>query len=183
MTFTLEALSEKAEPVQVCFTLRSRDQWSKWMQDGCKVYMDSCMTSNGSCFMVAWTILKNHLWRLAWHKIETMALWTFTNVGLFYFTMCEDPHEYKFIGNSIWLRARSHMTSHYMSLEVCWFNHWTLSFGLSQFHGHGSWLVCEVALSPTLDGSVWEYFRHNMLRSECVHVDIFQFFIYWIRVY
>ena len=24
---------------------------------------------------------------------------------------------------------------------------WTLSFGLSQFHGHGSWLVCEVALN------------------------------------
>ena len=25
-----------------------------------------------------------------------------------------------------------------------------LSFGLSQFHGHGSWLVCEVALSLRL---------------------------------
>ena len=24
---------------------------------------------------------------------------------------------------------------------------WTLSFGLSQFHGHGSWLMCEDALS------------------------------------
>ena len=24
---------------------------------------------------------------------------------------------------------------------------WTLSFGLSYFHGHDSWLVCEVALS------------------------------------
>jgi hypothetical protein len=23
---------------------------------------------------------------------------------------------------------------------------WTFSFGLSQFHGHGSWLMCEVAL-------------------------------------
>ena len=28
---------------------------------------------------------------------------------------------------------------------------WTLSFGLSQFHGHGSWLVCEVALSCKFD--------------------------------
>jgi hypothetical protein len=36
---------------------------------------------------------------------------------------------------------------HYMSLEVCWDNLWTLSFRLSQFHGHGSWLVCEVALN------------------------------------
>ena len=28
------------------------------MQDGCKVYMDSYMASNGSCFMVTWTISK-----------------------------------------------------------------------------------------------------------------------------
>jgi hypothetical protein len=35
-----------------------------------------------------------------------------------------------------------------MSLEVCWDHLWTPSFGLSQFHGHGSWLVCEVALIP-----------------------------------
>ena len=32
-----------------------------------------------------------------------------------------------------------------MILEVCWDGIWTLSFGLSQFHGHGSWLVCKVA--------------------------------------
>ena len=31
------------------------------MQDGYKTYMDSYMTWNGSCFMVTWTILKNHL--------------------------------------------------------------------------------------------------------------------------
>jgi hypothetical protein len=34
-----------------------------------------------------------------------------------------------------------------MILEVSWDGLWRLSFGLSQFHGHGSWLVCEVALS------------------------------------
>ena len=33
-----------------------------------------------------------------------------------------------------------------MILEVCWDGLWTLSFGLSQLHGHGCWLVCEVAL-------------------------------------
>ena len=33
-----------------------------------------------------------------------------------------------------------------MILEVSCDGVWTLSFGLSQFHGHGSWLVCEVAL-------------------------------------
>jgi hypothetical protein len=31
------------------------------MQDGCKVYMDSYMTLNGSRFMVTWTVFKNHL--------------------------------------------------------------------------------------------------------------------------
>jgi hypothetical protein len=34
----------------------------------------------------------------------------------------------------------------YMILEVSWDNLWALSLGLSQYHGHGSWLVCEVAL-------------------------------------
>ena len=34
-----------------------------------------------------------------------------------------------------------------MILEVCWDGLWSLSFGLSQFHGHGSWLVCEVVLA------------------------------------
>ena len=36
---------------------------------------------------------------------------------------------------------------HYMILEACWDGLWTLSFRLSQTHGHDSWLVCEVALS------------------------------------
>ena len=31
---------------------------------------------------------------------------------------------------------------HFMVLEVSWEGLCTLSFGLSQFHGHGSWLVC-----------------------------------------
>jgi hypothetical protein len=34
-----------------------------------------------------------------------------------------------------------------MILEVSWDGRWILSFGLSQFHGHGSWLVYEVALN------------------------------------
>ena len=62
--------------------------------------------------------------------------------------------------NSIGLRAQSHMTSHYtwgpwphyMILEVALDGLWTLSFGLSQFHGHGSWLVCEVALRAKVRG-------------------------------
>jgi hypothetical protein len=47
----------------------------------------------------------------------------------------------------IWLHTTlEDMWPHYMILDVCWDGLWTLSFGLSQFRGHGSWLVCEVAL-------------------------------------
>ena len=77
MTVTLQALSlvEKAELVQVRFTLRLRDQRSMWMQDGCKVYMDSYMASNGSCFMVIWAIFKNLLLQVGLtQNRETMAL-------------------------------------------------------------------------------------------------------------
>jgi hypothetical protein len=64
------------------------------MQDGCNVYMDSYRASNGLCFMVTWSIFINHLLEvgLAQNR-ETIALRTLTTVGLFYFTMCEDPHE------------------------------------------------------------------------------------------
>ena len=37
-----------------------------------------------------------------------------------------------------------------MTLEKSWDSLWALSYGLSQFHGHGSWLVCEVELSLLL---------------------------------
>ena len=69
------------------------------MQDGCKVHTDSYMASNGSCFMVIWTILKNHFLEvgLTQNHWETMVLRMFTTVDLFYFIMCEDMHEYKFI--------------------------------------------------------------------------------------
>ena len=33
---------------------------------------------------------------------------------------------------------------HYMILEVCWDILSTLSLGLSQIHGHGSWLLARV---------------------------------------
>ena len=39
-----------------------------------------------------------------------------------------------------------------MIWEVCWDSLWTLSFGLSQFCGHGFWLVCEVALNDNFKG-------------------------------
>ena len=56
----------------------------------------------------------------------------------------------------IWLHITlESLWPHYMILEVCWDGLWTLSFGLSQFHGHGSWLVCEVALSNTPSVPKW----------------------------
>jgi hypothetical protein len=63
--------------------------------------------------------------------------------------------------NSIWLKARYiwlHTTlegpwPHYMIMEVSLEGPLHTSFGLSQFHGHGSWLVCEVALRFELTGS------------------------------
>ena len=68
------------------------------MQDGCKVYMDSYMAANGSCFMVTWTIFKYHFLEVGLRQIrETMALRTLVTVDLFYFITCEDLHEQKFI--------------------------------------------------------------------------------------
>jgi len=53
------------------------------MQDGCKVYMDSYMASNGSWFMVTWTNFKNHLLEVGQtQNRETMPLQTLTTVDL-----------------------------------------------------------------------------------------------------
>ena len=147
------------------------------MQDGCKVYMDSYMASNGSCFMVTWTIFKNHLLEIGLtQNQETMILPTFTTIDTFYFIMCEDPHEEKFneiaFGwepGHVWLHTTPKgLWQHYMILEVCWDGLWTLSFGLSQSHGHSSWLVCEV----TLSGIEWTSINFFSL--------LFSFFFYFL---
>jgi hypothetical protein len=62
------------------------------MQDGCKVYMDSYITLNGSCSVVTWTNLKTHLLEVGLtQNQDTMALRALTTVDLFYFIMREDP--------------------------------------------------------------------------------------------
>ena len=92
--YTLGTLiGEKIRAGPIRFTLSLRDQRIMWMQDGCKIYMDSYMASNGSCFVVTWTIFKNHLLGRPNTNRETMALQTLTTVFFFYFIMCEDPHE------------------------------------------------------------------------------------------
>ena len=64
------------------------------MRDGYKVYMDSYMSSNESCFKVTWIIFKNHLLEgdLTQNR-ETMALRTLTTADLYCFIVYEDSHE------------------------------------------------------------------------------------------
>ena len=56
VTSTLQALSlvEKAELVQVCFTLHLRDQRSMWMHDGCR-------SPHGLLHDIKWTMFHGHL--------------------------------------------------------------------------------------------------------------------------
>ena len=50
---------------------------------------------------------------------------------------------------------------HYMILEVSWDGLRTLSFGLSQFHGHSSRLMCEVVLSNITFFNSFQPFHSN----------------------
>ena len=55
-----------------------------------------------------------------------------------------------------------------MILEVSWEGVWTLSFGPSQFHGHGSWLVCEVALIPVISEDL-NFLSEVFRKEEATH--------------
>ena len=135
-----------------------------WMQDDCRVYMDSYTASNGSCFMVTWTMSYSQKPPLG-GRPNTKPLGDHGTssahkpIGLFYFIMCEDPHEEEFIEiafswgpGHIWL----HTTCTWGSVTTPHDFGGVLGrpldafFWLSEFHGHGSCLVCEVAL--TLQG-------------------------------
>ena len=108
-------------------TLHLGDQRTTWMPDGRRVYMDSYMASNGSCFMVTWTAFKNHFLEEVGltQNQETMAFWTLTTVGLLYFYHVWGPAWIEIHWNSIWLMARSHMTSHYTWGSVTtWHDFW-----------------------------------------------------------
>ena len=64
-----------AGPSSLHTSLRGPTECKCGMQDGCRVYMDSYMASNGSCFMVIWAIFKNHLLEVDLKQNrETMAL-------------------------------------------------------------------------------------------------------------
>ena len=122
-----------------------------WVQDGCKVYMDS----------YEWIMFYGHLDYSQKPPLggrhnhwETMALRTLTTVGLICCYRVWGPAWIEIRWNSTWLRAWSHTTSRCILgfvtttwfLELFWDGLWTFSFGLSQFLGRGSWRVCEVVL-------------------------------------
>ena len=116
VTVTLQALSlvENAEPFQVHFTLCLTDQHGMWMQDGCKVYMDSYMASNGSCFMVTWgSFQKPPLGGRPNSKLGDHGTPNTHNLWFILLYHVWEPAWIEIHWNCIWLWAWSHMTSHY----------------------------------------------------------------------
>ena len=97
VTITLQApsLVEKAEPVQVHFTLHLRDQRSVWMQDGYKVYMHAFLHGIG------WIVFHDHS-----NYIQKSPFGGRPNTQLGdHGTQCSQPLVY-----SILSYARNHMT-------------------------------------------------------------------------
>ena len=150
---------EKAEPVQVHFTLCSRDQWSKdanarWMQSlhgfqhGIKWIMHvswslglfSRTTHGGRPNTKPcdhYTPNAPNRWFILWYH----ALGPPTNGDSLKEHLVAGP-------GHMWLHTTLEGAwPHYIISEVCWDGGlWTHSFGLSQFHGPGSWLVCEAII-------------------------------------
>jgi hypothetical protein len=150
MTIALQAHSvvEKTEAVQVCFTLHLRDQRSKWMQDGCKVYMDSCMTSNESCFIITWIIFRKPPpgGRPNSKPGDHSTSKSHNHWFLILYCVCEDPMWIEIQWNDIWLKTQSHMASHYTWGPVTTLHDFgslsgqplDTSFGLPQILGYSS---------------------------------------------
>ena len=148
-----------------------RRSWSKfashyaWRANGvCECKMGVKSTWNPTWHHmdhVSWSLRlfsRTHLLEIGpTQNLETMAFRTLTTIDLFYFILCEDLHEQKFIEitfgwgpGHIWLHTPlEDPWPHYMIFNVSWDSLGTLSFGLSQFHGHGSWLVCGLPFNPT----------------------------------
>ena len=129
---------EKAELVQVCFTLRLTEYISECKMDVKSTCMDSYITSYGSCFTVTWIIFKNHLLEvgLPWNQ-ETMALRMPTTIELYYFCHVWGPAMIQIHWTIIELMLRPHMTSH---------NNWRFVTTLHDFEG---------VLKQLLDNFFW----------------------------
>ena len=132
VTITLQTLSlvGKAKFYQVCFIICWRDQRSEWMQDGCNIYIDSYMASNGWSFLSTWTIADNRLLETKkpgrpWHSECPQPLIYSIMI------MCENPHEQNFIEmafgwgpGQVWLHA---------ILEIPWPHEMSLGRPLNTF--------------------------------------------------
>jgi hypothetical protein len=149
LTFRV-TLHTGCEPVTV--TLQPLSHW--WTRPSwSKFALHYAWGTNGVCEC---TMDVNSTWTPTWHRMNHVpwSLGIFIDVDLLYFYNVWGPVWIKIHWNSIWLRAPSHMTSHYTWKYVTTLHVFggdlgrplDTSFGLSQFHGHGSWLVCEVAL-------------------------------------
>ena len=98
-------------------------------------------------------------WSPIWLQMDKVSLGLFSKTGRPWRSECSQPLIISYVKTCMNRKSlKQHlveaMVTHYtrgsvttlMNLEVCWDGLWTLSFELSQFHGHGYWLVCEVAL-------------------------------------
>jgi hypothetical protein len=143
--------------------LDSHCAWGTNKVSGCKMDAKSTWFCTwylmDRVFMVTWIIFKTHILEVSLTENQkTIAFWKSTTIGLLYFIMWEDPVWIGTHSNRIWLRASSHMTSHYTWGPMTKMQDFrsalglplNTSFGLSQFHGHGSWDICEMALRATL---------------------------------
>jgi hypothetical protein len=120
VTSTFQALSsvEKAELVEVRFTLRLRDQRSMWLQDACKVYM------HGFLHGIEWIMFHGHL---DYFQKPLLGGRPNTKPGdhgtpnahnhwffrFYHVWGVWGPTWINFHWNSIGLKTRSHVTSHY----------------------------------------------------------------------
>jgi hypothetical protein len=125
-------------------------------------------------FMVTFFIFKNHLLEVGLtQNHETMALRMLTTIDSFYFYHAWGP---AWIENSLKQHVVEGLVTYDFTLHLrvsdhtIWF--WRcvgMAIGLlssHNFHGHGSWLVCEVALSllssiPSLVGHNYEDLRRK----------------------
>ena len=142
--------------------------------------MDSYMASNGSCFMVPWTVFENHPLEVGLiqnrpgrpQDSEHSQLLVCSILSCVRTRMNRNSIEIAFG----WGPGHIHLHTtlegpwpHYVILEVSWDGLCTLSFGLSQFHGHGSWRLCEVTLSriwQDLQSSMGTKKTHGTMRSD-----------------
>ena len=103
------------QPVQVrYFTLRLRTNGVCECKMDVKVYMDSYMASNESCFMVTWIILRNHLLDVGLtHNTRRPCTPNAHNRWFIWFYHVWGPALIEIHWHSICLRTQSHKASHY----------------------------------------------------------------------